>query len=209
MQAITVSGLIPGPTVNRSSTTATGGRRSLGQPIQSITPLPYVLNMDMVESILTGRNSNLSSDEQEKDSLALQSVLLPLLPPDQQTLPDLLQILRSPQLRQAMLSLTSALDTENANIIFSNFNLRAEDGDNEMARGDAVGALVSAMNRDAERNRTMRGHSTGSTSSTTTSETTVNNNGGNDDSNNSANNSGSSSSSSTNDQNRTTEKDNN
>ena len=175
MQAITASGLIPA-TNNRTGASNTRSRRG---PVQGITPLPYVLNMDIVEDLLTGRNrsgSNNNNTDQENDSLALQEILLPLLPPDQQNLPNLIEILRSPQLRQAMLSLTGALDTENANIIFSNFNLRPEDGDQEMVRGDAVGALVSAINREAERNRNSTTNNNNNESSSSSSSSMTDDN---------------------------------
>jgi hypothetical protein len=106
------------------------------------TPLPYVVDIDEVVALLRS----------ESDGAArLRAELLPLLPPGQQDMTGLVASLRSPQLRQAMMSLTGALDTENAGPVFSNFGLRAQDGDAARARGDPVGALVAAVVEEAKR----------------------------------------------------------
>lgn len=61
----------------------------------------------------------------------------------------LLQI-SSPQLRQALDSLTGALNTENFNSIFANFGLDPAAGADEAARGDSTGAFVRAVQQRAD-----------------------------------------------------------
>lgn len=75
----------------------------------------------------------------------VQNELVPLLPESQQTLQELEQTLRSPQLRQGIASLGSALHTGNFNAIMSNFGLDHMAGANQLAMGDAVGAFLAAI----------------------------------------------------------------
>ena len=111
--------------------------RALG--VSRITPLPAVLDAAAIEPLL-------------RENAAMRDALLPLLPPGQQTPDNLYEILRSPQLRQAAGTLTGALEDSNAAAVFSNFGLRAADGDEAMAAGDSVGALVAALIARAARN---------------------------------------------------------
>jgi hypothetical protein len=113
-----------------------------------VTPLPYVFDADAIIALVSG-------------DAAMRDALLPLLPAGQQTLPHLVETLRSPQLRQALMSLTGALDTENSAAIFSNFGLNAADGDAQMAAGDAVGALAAAIQAQADRQRAAQGQGQG------------------------------------------------
>jgi hypothetical protein len=59
--------------------------------------------------------------------------------------------IRSPQLRQAMGSVSSAMDSTNGAAIFSNFGLNAADGGDQLAYGDGVAALVHAVQARANR----------------------------------------------------------
>lgn len=113
---------------------AGGGAASLmrAMGVSRPTPLPAVLDATAIEALL-------------RDNAAMREALLPLLPPGQQTEADLYAVLRSPQLRQAATSLGGALEDTNAAAVFSNFGLRAADGDAAMANGDSVGALIAAI----------------------------------------------------------------
>ncbi len=79
--------------------------------------------------------------------------LLPHLPEGQQTAADLRSTLLSPQFQQALGSLSGALQTENFNTVFANFNLDPADGQEAVVRGDGVGAFVAALQAAAERKR--------------------------------------------------------
>lgn len=105
----------------------------------SVTPLPHVLDADALSALV-------------RENEGAREALLPLLPPGQRTLTHLLATLRSPQLRQAAMSLTGALDDGvNGGAVFASFGLRASDGADALARGDAVGALVAAIQADVNR----------------------------------------------------------
>jgi hypothetical protein len=130
----------------------------------SVTPLPHVLDADVL-SVLVRENEG------------AREALLPLLPPGQRTLSHLLATLRSPQLRQAALSLTGALDDGvNGGAVFASFGLRAADGSDALARGDAVGALLAAIQADVGRAATAAGEGSGggaSSSSSSSSSTSA------------------------------------
>lgn len=91
-------------------------------------------------------------DELMSDDATVQS-LLPHLPEGQQTPADLRSTLLSPQFQQALGSLSGALQTENFNTVFANFNLDPADGQEAVVRGDGVGAFVSALQAAAQRKR--------------------------------------------------------
>ena len=104
------------------------------------TPLPCVLDADALSALV--RNGGPS----------VAAALLPLLPASQRSEAQLLDTLRSPQLRQAAMALTAALDdAHNAPSVFAAFGLQPSDGAASAARGDAVGALIDAVQAAVDR----------------------------------------------------------
>jgi len=91
-------------------------------------------------------------DELMGDDVTVQ-LLLPHLPEGHRSPSDLRSTLLSPQFQQALGSLTGALQTENFNTVFANFNLDPADGQEAVVRGDGVGAFVAALQAAAERKR--------------------------------------------------------
>ncbi|KAE8985107.1 hypothetical protein PF010_g21176 [Phytophthora fragariae] len=71
--------------------------------------------------------------------------LTPHLPEGSQTPAELRATLRSPQLRQSIGSLVSALQTGNFNAVMANFGLDPSAGAAKLAYGDGVGALLAAI----------------------------------------------------------------
>lgn len=61
--------------------------------------------------------------------------------------------IRSPQLHQAMSSVSGAMDSANAASVFANFGLRPADGSEALVRGDGSAALVHAVQARADRER--------------------------------------------------------
>ena len=136
MESLASAGLFAGAGAGAGSK---GVKRRRGGSIGSaLTPLPYVLDADVLTQLVSEHPS-------------VRDTLLPLLPPGQQTLEHLLATFRSPQLRQAGMSLSAALDDSNGPAVFATFGLRPEDGAEAMMRGDAVGALVAAVQADVDR----------------------------------------------------------
>jgi 26S proteasome regulatory subunit N13 len=76
---------------------------------------------------------------------AVQEQLVPLLAEGQQTPEQLEAIMRSPQLRSTLASLTGALQTDNFNSIMSNFGLDASRGMEALAAGNNVEAFLQAL----------------------------------------------------------------
>lgn len=119
-----------------------------------------------LEQTSTPLQSILSSDEIIPLVLAdepLRNSLLRHLPPGQQDAQNLIEILRSPQLQQAMASLTQALDEDRGGGgrgVISSLGLQGSDGDGAMNRGEGpVGALIAALIAEAERRRNERSRS--------------------------------------------------
>ena len=61
--------------------------------------------------------------------------------------------IRSPQLHQAMSSVSGAMDSANAASVFANFGLRPADGAEALVRGDGSAALVHAVQARVDRER--------------------------------------------------------
>eukprot|EP00752_Nemacystus_decipiens_P008109 g7249.t1 len=80
-----------------------------------------------------------------------QRLLLPLLPKGGQTVEELRETIRSPQLQQALQSLGQALHSDNFNNIMSSFELDPSNPESSeaMARGDPVEAFLRAMMHSA------------------------------------------------------------
>ncbi|CAM9883290.1 unnamed protein product [Chrysoparadoxa australica] len=89
------------------------------------------------------------------DDPSVVEALTPLLPESQQSEAELRETMRSPQLQQALASLTQALQSDNFNSIMSNFGLVASNPASQgaMASGDGVRALVEALIFAAEQKR--------------------------------------------------------
>jgi hypothetical protein len=102
------------------------------QPPQSV-PLTEVLSADQV------LRSGILADP------AVQEQLIPFLPEGQQTPEQLEAIVRSPQLRSSLASLTGALQTDNFNAIVSNFGLDPSRGMEALAAGNNVEAFLQAL----------------------------------------------------------------
>jgi hypothetical protein len=91
-------------------------------------------------------------DELMTDSATVQS-LLPHLPEGQRSASELRSTLLSPQFQQALGSLTGALQGENFNTVFANFELDPADGQDAVVQGDGVGAFVAALQAAADRRK--------------------------------------------------------
>ncbi|CAI5709886.1 unnamed protein product [Hyaloperonospora brassicae] len=85
---------------------------------------------------------------------ACVETLLPHLPEGSQTLAELRTTLRSPQLRQSIGSLVSALRNGNFDAITANFGLDPAAGAAKLAFGDGVGALLAAIQAWADQQST-------------------------------------------------------
>ncbi|KAL7689406.1 putative proteasomal ubiquitin receptor Rpn13/ADRM1, UCH-binding domain-containing protein [Plasmopara halstedii] len=71
--------------------------------------------------------------------------LLPHLPEGSQTPDELRATLRSPQFRQSIGSLASALQTGSFNTVMASFGLNCSAGADKLAAGDGVGVLLAAI----------------------------------------------------------------
>ena len=67
-----------------------------------------------------------------------REVLMPLLPEGQQTVADLRDLIRSPQLQQSLRSLSQALMTENLNAVMANTGLDPAHGAEALQQGDGA-----------------------------------------------------------------------
>lgn len=76
---------------------------------------------------------------------AVQEQLIPLLAEGQQTPEELEAIMRSPQLRSTLGSLTGALQTENFQSIMSNFGLDMTRGIDAINAGNNIEAFLQAL----------------------------------------------------------------
>ncbi len=103
------------------------------QQQQQAVPLTEVVNADEV------LRSGMLRDP------AVQEQLVPLLAEGQQTPEQLEAIMRSPQLRSTLASLTGALQTDNFNSIMSNFGLDASRGMEALAAGNNIEAFLQAL----------------------------------------------------------------
>lgn len=75
----------------------------------------------------------------------VRDALIELLPPGQRS-PEFLEAnIRSPQLRQAMQSLTAALNSSDYYSVFANLGVDAAAGQEDIARGDMVRAFLTAI----------------------------------------------------------------
>ena len=115
-------------------------------PAQVSTPVESILSPEEIVPLV-------QADE------SLRNSLLQHLPQGQQDVASLVEILRSPQLRQAISSLTQALEGGQGSILL-NLGLR-QDGQANQGEG-AVGALIAALIAEAERRKNERDGGAGS-----------------------------------------------
>ena len=81
--------------------------------------------------------------------------LLQFLPEDQRTQEHLEETLRSPQFRQSLTTLSSALQSDNFNNVMMNFNIDPAPGMQHLLRNDAIGAFIAALQATVDaQNRT-------------------------------------------------------
>ena len=107
-------------------------------PAQVSTPVESILSPEEIVPLV-------QADE------SLRNSLLQHLPQGQQDVASLVEILRSPQLRQAISSLTQALEGGQGSILL-NLGLR-QDGQQANQGEGAVGALIAALIAEAERRK--------------------------------------------------------
>jgi hypothetical protein len=112
-------------------------QQMLASRAERSAPLSHIINADDALAVATA-----------SDSVA--AGLAAELPEGQQDPSHLEAAIRSPQLAQALRSLTGALSTDNFETIFANFGLDPAAGADLMARGDAVGAFLAALQAKAD-----------------------------------------------------------
>jgi len=79
------------------------------------------------------------------------NTLVSLLPEGRQNMEELRLTFRSPQLRQTLVQLSKALNSENINMVIANFGLDARAGAHLLQIGDGIGAFLAALEAEAER----------------------------------------------------------
>eukprot|EP00611_Tribonema_gayanum_P008041 TRINITY_DN1750_c0_g2_i2.p2 TRINITY_DN1750_c0_g2~~TRINITY_DN1750_c0_g2_i2.p2 ORF type:complete len:136 (-),score=44.75 TRINITY_DN1750_c0_g2_i2:31-438(-) len=125
----------------------------IAAPRPRVVPLTEVLSADDV--LATG----ILNDPQVVEELSR------LVPEEQPGGADVEvgETLRSPQLQQALASLTHALQSDNFNSIMSNFGLDANNPDSmaALSRGDGVQALLSALMHAAKQKKDADAAATG------------------------------------------------
>lgn len=88
------------------------------------------------------------------DDPAVRAELMQHLPESQRTDEHLRRTVRSAQLQQSLGSLTAALrNPDNFQSVMSNFQLNPADGNDQIVRGDGVGAFLAALQAVADRQR--------------------------------------------------------
>jgi hypothetical protein len=81
----------------------------------------------------------------------VKNTLISLLPDGRQTEEELLLTFRSPQLRQTLVQLSKALNSENINMVITNFGLDARAGAHLLQIGDGIGAFLASLEDQVER----------------------------------------------------------
>ncbi|KAG7393087.1 hypothetical protein PHYPSEUDO_012422 [Phytophthora pseudosyringae] len=135
----------PAPTTPAAGTLTTADlQRAMASFQQFAQPKPVSL-----AKLLSADNMSVILDDP-----ACVEALLPHLPEGSQTPAELRATLRSPQLRQSIGSLVSALQTGNFNAVMANFGLDPAAGAGKLAFGDGVGALLAAIQAWADQQDT-------------------------------------------------------
>jgi hypothetical protein len=105
----------------------------------TMTPnLARILNGDALDALL---------EDADEDVV---NTLISLLPEGRQTDQELRMTFRSPQLRQTLVQLSKALNSENINMVIMNFGLDARAGANLLQIGDGIGAFLAALEAEVE-----------------------------------------------------------
>jgi len=143
---------IANPSATSTTTSSSNPTPTLSNATQQLTQealsnalrqAATVLRTPSLSNILTG-------DELEKlfaESPSVRESFLPLLPEGRRTEEELRITLRSPQFRQALDSLSKALQGDNLEAIMASFDLdpRQGGGADALARGDGIGAFIAAI----------------------------------------------------------------
>lgn len=112
--------------------------RALEGP-QMTPSLANIVNGSALEALLQ------DADEEVKQTL------IALLPEGRQTEEELMRTFHSPQLRQTLVQLSKALNSENINMVIQNFGLDARAGAHLLQIGDGIGAFLAALEDQVER----------------------------------------------------------
>jgi hypothetical protein len=112
--------------------------RALEGP-QMTPSLAHIVNGDALSILLQ------DADEDVKRTL------ISLLPEGHQTEEELRCTFRSPQLRQTLVQLSKALNSENINMVITNFGLDARAGAHLLQIGDGIGAFLAALENEVEK----------------------------------------------------------
>lgn len=131
-------------------------QQMLASRVERTAPLSFIVNPDEALAVATS-------------TTAISASLAELLPEGQRDSAGLEAAVRSPQLAQALRSLTGALSTDNFETIFANFGLDPRDGADLMARGDAVGAFLAALQAKADREVAAAGAATAAAAASSSS----------------------------------------
>ena len=159
-QNTTTSGATPASTSSTQNTAGSslggidfssllGGNTSLPPAPVAAPPIPAA-NIENIPQVQPTRLEETVTGERVVESGILEipevrDALVALLPPGQQS-PEFLEAnIRSPQLRQAMQSLTAALNSSDYYSVFANLGVDAAAGQEHIARGDMVRAFLTAI----------------------------------------------------------------
>jgi len=83
----------------------------------------------------------------------VQRVLLRHLPEGRQTVPELYHVITSPQIRQALVALSQALQSDNFNTVMTNFQLDPMDGAQQLQQGDGIAAFLAALQAQVDKEK--------------------------------------------------------
>lgn len=84
---------------------------------------------------------------------SVRAALVAQLPEGQRTEENLEAALRSPQLSDALRSLSRALQGESFASILASFGMNPSDGNDDLARGNAVAGFLAALREASRRDR--------------------------------------------------------
>lgn len=149
--ASVLANLPPAPSGAEAADGGTGGAIS-GAALQSAMMGLAQAQASARQPVIPLQETILAEDVEATGILedpAVQQELIALLPEGQRSPADLADNLHSPQFQQTLSSLTGALQTENFNSIFANFNLDAAAGADALARGNGVEAFLTAIEAQA------------------------------------------------------------
>ncbi|KAL3658775.1 hypothetical protein V7S43_016144 [Phytophthora oleae] len=134
----------PAPPTAAGTLTTADLQRAMASFQQFAQPKP----VSLTKLLSAGNMSAILDDPSAVEALVQH------LPEGSQTPAELRATLRSPQLRQSIGSLVSALQTGNFNAVMANFGLDPSAGSAKLAFGDGVGALLAAIQAWADQQDT-------------------------------------------------------